>query len=200
MRRFGLVLRKSLVVLLLVLLAGSAAWGLWHWRGSGDNAPRYRTEKVQRGRVASLINASGTVVPEEVVDVGAQVAGKVVRFNKDPDHSDKSIDYGSRVTEGLTLAWIDDSLYAPEVGTAEADVVVAEADLGAAEADLNKARAELRAAKAKEAQAIADYNRIKKQASGTAAQQEIDAAYAAAETAKAAVPASEASILRAEKG
>src|SRR4051794_24104083 len=78
MRRFGLLMRKFLLALLLLGMVAGAAYGLWHWRTGSDGPARYRTEKVQRGRVASLINASGTVVPEEVIDVGAQVAGKIV--------------------------------------------------------------------------------------------------------------------------
>src|SRR5215217_2844966 len=93
-------MRKLLIVLALVGLLGGATWGLWHWRGSGDHSVRFRTDPVTRGRVAALINASGTVVPEEVVDVGAQVAGKIVEFGKDLDRSGKTIDYGSRVEGG----------------------------------------------------------------------------------------------------
>lgn len=198
MRRFGLLLRKLLVVLLLLGLIGGIGWGLWQWRGGNDNHAQFRMEKVQRGRVASLINASGTVVPEEVVDVGAQVAGKVVRFNKDLDHSDRSIDYGSRVTEGLTLAWIDDSLYAPEVGVAEADVAVALADVEAAEADVKKAKADLDAAKARLIQANKDFERARRSTTSIAPV-EYDALQAAQATAKAAVPAGDAALLRAEK-
>jgi HlyD family secretion protein len=171
---------------------------VWQWRGGNDNGPHFRTEKVQRGRVASLINASGTVVPEDVVDVGAQVAGKIVKFNKDLDHSDRSIDYGSRVTEGLTLAWIDDSLYAPDVGAAEADVAVAEADLEAAEADVKKAKADLDACKARLVFATVDYESARNSGRGVS-DVDLKSKHAAQLTAKAAVPASDAAVLRAEK-
>jgi HlyD family secretion protein len=198
MRRFGQLLRKGLVVLLMLGLLAAGAWGVWQWRGGGDSGPHFRTEKAQRGRVASLINASGTVVPEDVVDVGAQVAGKIVKFNKDLDHSDKSIDYGSRVTEGLTLAWIDDSLYAPDVGVADADVAVAEADLEAAEADVKKAKADLDACKAKLVFANVDYESARQSGRGVS-DVDLKSRQAAQLTAKAAIPAGEAAVLRAEK-
>ena len=54
------------------LLAGVAAW----WSLAGGHAKiLLKTAAVKRGNVASTISASGTIEPEEVVDVGAQVAG-----------------------------------------------------------------------------------------------------------------------------
>src|SRR5262245_10901504 len=92
-------LRKVFLVAAVIGLLGGAAWGVWHWRSVKDRGVRFRIEQVTRGRVAALINASGTVVPEEVVDVGAQVAGKIQEFGPDPDDSSKRkrMDYGSRV-------------------------------------------------------------------------------------------------------
>src|SRR4051812_35460940 len=110
--------RKLLLVVLIVGLLGGAGWGLWHWQAGGESEIEFRIEPVTRGRVAQLINASGTVVPEEVVDIGAQVAGQIVEFGKDLDNTSKAIDYGSRVEKGTLLAKIDQSLYAPEVGIA----------------------------------------------------------------------------------
>ena len=52
-----------------------------------------------------------------MVDVGAQVAGKIVSFGKDV--AGKTIDYGSTVEEGTVLAQIDDSLYAADVAQSE---------------------------------------------------------------------------------
>ena len=36
----------------------------------------------------ATVNATGTVVPEEVIDVGAQVVGRIVEFGPDPDPSE----------------------------------------------------------------------------------------------------------------
>ena len=86
---------KILVVLLI--LGGLAAAGVWYWRGQGSSAPTYRTATVERGDLIATIGATGTVEPEEVVDVGAQVAGQILSFGK--DQSGKTIDYGSSVEE-----------------------------------------------------------------------------------------------------
>lgn len=185
-------LRKAALMLALVGLVGGAAWGLWQWRGGGNGAVRYRFEPAKRGRVAALINASGTVVPEEVVDVGAQVAGKILAFGDDPDAPGKRIDYRSRVAVGTVLARIDDSLYAPEVG-------IAEADLSVARADVDKARYDLEAARARASQAASDLDRARRSRTSVSSL-EYDALAQAAASAKAAVTAGEATLRRAQQG
>ncbi len=72
--------------------------------------------------------------PEEVIDVGAQVAGQILSFGQDA--TGKTVDYGSEVEAGTVLARIDDSLY-------RADVIQAEAGLLSSKAGLLKAQAEL---------------------------------------------------------
>src|SRR5262245_54465147 len=129
LRNCLLAARKVVLGVAVVGLLGGAGWGIWPWRAGAERQIRFRTEKVTRGRVAALINASGTVVPEEVVDVGAQVAGKILAFGPDLDDSGKTIDYRSRVKKGTLLAVIDKSLYAPDVEVARADVSSAKADL-----------------------------------------------------------------------
>jgi HlyD family secretion protein len=49
------------------------------------------------------------VQAEEVVDVGAQVAGQVAAFGTDADG--RQVDHKSRVKKGAMLAQIDDALY-----------------------------------------------------------------------------------------
>ncbi|MGA2257216.1 MAG: TIGR03067 domain-containing protein, partial [Thermoguttaceae bacterium] len=77
----------------------------------------FRTTTITRGDITATIGASGTIEPEEVVDVGAQVTGIVVslgadpRGKSDPSFKDKTIDYGSPVEKDMILAKIDDALY-----------------------------------------------------------------------------------------
>jgi HlyD family secretion protein len=209
-------LRKILLVLALVGLLGGAGWGIWHWRGSSDNSFHFRTEKVTRGRVAALINASGTVVPEEVVDIGAQVAGQIISFGKDLDNSNKTIDYGARVegpvtrevetvkdgktvkevkivTPGTLLALIDPKLY-------QSDLDIARADLAVAKADVDRTTAELEVSKARLSQAAKDIDRARRlSTTSSIAAQEYDGFLQAYQTAKATVPASTAAKVKAER-
>jgi HlyD family secretion protein len=186
------VARKLVLAVLLVALLGGAGWGIWRWHSSDGDGPSFRTERAVRGNLVALINASGTLVPEEVIDVGAQVAGQIVSFGPDLDDSRKVIDYRSRVEEGTILAKIDDALYAPEVDIARADLAVNEAEVARAEADVVALKAKLR-------QAERDYERGRKLPSTTISGAELDALRSAAESAAAALPAGEATVLKAKK-
>ena len=84
--------KTVLVIVLVVLVLGAGGW--W-WRRSSTPADAFRTSAVKRGDVESTISATGTVEPEEVVDVGAQVAGLIDYFGKDPQKTGKFVDYGT---------------------------------------------------------------------------------------------------------
>src|SRR6516162_7424500 len=101
MQRF---LKIPLEIILVVVVAGGI--GAWWWRARHAPKLSLRTVVVRRGDVSSSISASGTIEPEEVVDVGAQVAGLIKTFGTDVDG--KAIDYGSVIEEGAVLATIDD--------------------------------------------------------------------------------------------
>lgn len=178
MKRLG---KKSLIILIAVLLLGSlAAWQLT--RRQGKDAA-YRTAELKRGDLLVTISATGTVEPEEVIDVGAQVAGRIISFGKDA--RGKTVDYGSLVTAGMVLARIDDSLYA-------ADVAQAEAQLLSSKAGLQKAQAEL-------ARTTQDWKRAQLLGPSAAlAQASFDAYESAQKIALAQVAVSEAAIHQAE--
>jgi HlyD family secretion protein len=112
----------------LILVGGSAAGG-WYWWHARQRPPRYRAEEVTRGDILATITATGTIEPEEVVDVGAQVAGKIKNLGADPTDSSKTIDYGSAVEEHTVLAQIDDAIYRTQVDQATAMLAKAKADL-----------------------------------------------------------------------
>ena len=69
----------------------------------------FSTAKVTKSDLNVTISATGTLEPEEVVDVGAQVAGQILAFGK--DKAGQTVDYGSYVEEGTILARIDDTVY-----------------------------------------------------------------------------------------
>lgn len=173
-------------VLILAILAGV---GAWQWRAHAAHKTSFRDATVKRGDLYVTITATGTVEPEEVVDVGAQVAGQVNVFGK--DKSGKTIDYGSVVEEGTVLAKIDDSLYA-------ADVALGKAELDQDKAGEVRAEADLEQMKAKLVQAEADWNRAQKLGPSEAlAPTTYDSYKANYEIAKANVDLDEASLKQA---
>jgi HlyD family secretion protein len=107
---------------------------LWWFNSAMSRRPAYRTAEVRRGSLDATISATGTVEPEEVVDVGAQVSGIVSSFGT--DRHGKMIDYRSIVEENMILAKVDDQLYAATVDSAIANKSSAEANVLQMEAQL----------------------------------------------------------------
>jgi HlyD family secretion protein len=162
------------------------------WKSESDKSSNlYRTAPVTRGDLLVSISATGTVEPEELVDVGAQVAGKIVAFGTDV--SGGIVDYGSAVEKGTVLAQIDDTLYA-------ADVALVEAQLGQAKAGLERSQADMVQLQARLVQAERDWNRARKLGPSEAlSQSAYDAAQSAYEVAKANVSVGKAAIVQAGK-
>ena len=183
----SLMRKKSILLLVLVFIIASATWYLLKANGQ---PVVYSTAEVKRGDLVVTITATGTVEPEEVVDVGAQVAGQIVSFGK--DKNGKTIDYGSTVEQGTVLAQIDDSLYA-------ADALEAAAQLKLAKAGLLRSQADLEQMKAKLYQAQNDWDRAQKLGPSEAlAASSYDAYRSAFETAKANMAVARAAIEQAQ--
>lgn len=124
------------VVVLVLVLAG----GIWWWHSRGGEKLSFTTTAVTRGDVSATISASGTIEPLEVVDIGAQVDGRISAFGTDT--AGKTVDYGSTVTEGSLLAKIDDSVYAADLSVSKAGLLSAQANLEQMSAKLDQAAAE----------------------------------------------------------
>ena len=158
---------------------------------SKEPAAHFATEKVTRGDLTAAISATGTVEPEDVIDVGAQVAGRIVFFGK--DKNGREIDYGSEVEAGTVLAQIDDALYAADAAQARAAAVRAEADLGQLQAKLFQAKRDWeRAQKLGPSDALSqsDYD---------AAKSAFDVAQANVAVGRAAIGQAQAALRRAEQ-
>jgi HlyD family secretion protein len=129
---------KSFGVLGAVVVAGlSVAW----WQRSHDGGKMaFATAVVKRGDVAATIGATGTIEPSEVVDVGAQVEGRISEFGKDEEG--KTINFRSEVEQGALLAKIDDSVYAADLSVAKAGQLSARATLEQMKAKLDQAESD----------------------------------------------------------
>src|SRR5262249_27415215 len=149
----------------------------------------------------ATINATGTIEPEEVIDIGAQVAGQIISFGDDPRGERKLIDYGSPVVKNQTvLARIDPALYQSQVDRSQAQVEQARAlsesaktQVLQADANLQRAEADLGQMRAKLNQSDRDFARAKRLSpSGALADVDYDTAEAAYLTSKASLAVGEA--------
>ncbi len=181
-------------LLVIVLFAAAAAGGAWYYRqGAAGPEGGFRLATVERGAMLITISATGTVEPEEVVDVGAQVAGKIEGFGEDPHNAGRVIDYGTEVEQDTILARIDSSIYAAEVAQAAAQVAQANANVVRARADLAQMQAKL-------TQAANNWKRAQELGPSRAlAAIEYEGYEAAYHTAEATLAVGQATVLQTEK-
>ena len=132
----------ALIVAVLAVIGAGALWFSHHREGGMV----FRTAAVKRGDLSAVISGTGTVEPEQVVDVGSQVTGIITSFGRDVH--DKSVDYGSVVKAGGVVALIDDTLYLAAVEIDKAQLQQAIASLGNAKANVPQMKAKLADAEA----------------------------------------------------
>jgi HlyD family secretion protein len=169
------------IIVSLIVFWGAGICGVWYWAEARTQRVSYRTVTIRQGDIGSTINTTGTIEPQEVVDVGAQVAGRIESFAPDPLDPSKTVSYGSRVEPGTVLARLDSALFQARLDQARGHVTKAEADI-------EQARAKLR-------QADRDMDRCKKlMARKTIAAQEYDETLANYESAKATLAVTQGAL------
>ena len=179
------LLRWFGTLLILALVGGGVYWGYCKYVKK-TSVTRFTTEPVTRSELSSTISATGTVEPEELVNVGSQVNGKIISFGIDSEK--KEVDYGSPVKEGMVLARIDDALYDAEMREAQAQKLQAQAAILSSQANIDYAKAKL---------ILADSNWVRAQnlyPKGAMAKSDYDSYKAEYESAKATVAINEAAL------
>jgi HlyD family secretion protein len=138
------------LLILLILAAALGGVGFWQWQVHASPHTSFNLAEVKRGRLEATVGSTGTLQPRELVDVGAQVVGRIVSIGKDPHTKSGIVDWGSEVEgpvldkdgnvikPGTVLAQIDDSLYGAQVKSAEAAVKSAQADFEVKKAQLGQ--------------------------------------------------------------
>jgi len=181
--------RKLVIAFVLLAIVGCSA--AWYIRRDHAQAVSFRTAQVTRGDLLVTIGATGTVEPEEVIDVGAQVAGRIISFGKDANGN--TVDYTSPVEPDMVLAQIDDTLYRAQAAEAAAQVQQAQAAVQTAQANFKQNQAKLY-------QAQRDWDRAQKlgPASEALAQTTYDSYQSAFEIAQANIAVSQADIAQAQ--
>jgi HlyD family secretion protein len=144
--------------------------------------PQYFTEKVQKGDIQNVVQATGTINAVTTVQVGSQVSGTIQTL---------FADFNSHVKKNQVIAQIDPALFKGALLQAQANLANAQANLVAAKANLDKADAAA-------VQAKLDFNRYTTLAAeGVVPTQQLDTARAASQSADAAVGAAKAQVTQA---
>lgn len=196
---------KMLLPLAVVVIIGVSAWWGYKTFYRDKTIVSYKTEDVTRENLTSSISASGTVEPEELINVGAQVSGKIMSFGVDAEGN--PVDYGSFVKAGTLLAQIDDVLYAAALREVNAQKIQAEASITSAQASIRQAEAKLHLAGInwKRAQELYNKNAASKseydstEAAYISAQADAAAAKAALERANAQLAITDAALIKARR-
>jgi len=146
------------------------------------NTPQYFTEKVQKGDIQNVVQATGTINAVTTVQVGSQVSGTIQTL---------FADFNSHVKKNQVIAQIDPALFKGALLQAQANLANAQANLTAAKANLDKADAAA-------VQAKLDFNRYTTLAAeGVVPTQQLDTARATSQSADAAVGAAKAQVTQA---
>jgi HlyD family secretion protein len=174
-------MKTALAILVFLSIAGGGAAYYATHKAVTDPTTCFRTIAIRRGDLLSTISATGTVEPEEVVNVGAQVCGLIIAFGKDPHAAAKFTDYCTVVEKDAVLAKIDPTFYEAALEQAEATLQNSEANQLQLEAKLKKASREW-----KRAESLQLYKAI--------ADTDYDAALSEYESAQANVEAGKAMI------
>ncbi|MDD4816376.1 MAG: efflux RND transporter periplasmic adaptor subunit [Victivallaceae bacterium] len=168
--------------------AGAAAWWAYAKIQSSGSKVVYSTAKVERADMRSAISATGTIEPEELVNVGAQVGGMITELGTDA--AGHTVDYCSEVKTGMMLAKIDDALYSAAVKNNEAAAEQAKASVANAKANIEVAAAKLELA-------LANWRRAEKlNPQSVIAKSDYDSAKADYASALAEIKVREAELLR----
>ncbi len=101
------------------------------WPSSASTKAGYRTEAATRGPVSQAVSANGTLNPVMVVNVGAQISGRISALHAD---------FNDKVTEGQVLAELDDSLLNAQMAQSEAQLASAQAQLKLAQVNYQRAQ------------------------------------------------------------
>jgi len=109
--------------------------------------PELRTVNVEKRDLRITVGTTGTIEPRDIVEVGAGVAGKILRFGEDPNSPDADIDVGTRVSQGSLLVQLECELYEVARQKAVAARALAEAEVGRLRAQMEQANRELERAR-----------------------------------------------------
>jgi HlyD family secretion protein len=172
--------RKWLPRLLAGVAVAAVGSGVWYWRAkvATPKATSYVTAPVEKGDLRETVTATGTLSPIDSVEVGAEVTGRVTKV---------TVDINDRVQKDQVLVEIDTEQLMARLEESQAQLQSAQASQRNSSATVKEA--ESKAARAKEMHAR-----------GLISDQDLEAAIATLDRAKASVSTSAAQTTVAAAG
>jgi HlyD family secretion protein len=121
-------MKKAAIIFVLVLAAGAGAYLVLK---KGDHEMKFRTEKIVRGDITTVVTATGAVNAVTTVLVGTQVSGTIKKLYAD---------FNSHVKQGQLIALIDPATFEAQVEQSRANLYSAKATLEKAQTAVVDAR------------------------------------------------------------
>jgi HlyD family secretion protein len=122
--------RRGLIALAVVTLV-AALGGIGTYVALQRAPISYVTAEVTRGPLVVRVSATGTLQPENQVDVGAEISGRV---------DSVAADFNDRVTKGQILAVINTDQIRAQLAQAKAELNAANASVVTSEATVNETK------------------------------------------------------------
>jgi len=122
--------KKTIWIIVVLVVVAGAILGLTVFRSGRNGEIKYRTETLARGDIEALVVTSGTLNPIEIVDVGAQVSGKIEKLYAD---------FNTPVTKGQIVAELDQEPLKMKIDQNEANYKSRVASLDRAKVTLSQA-------------------------------------------------------------
>ena len=112
--------KKSIIIGGILIVTTVIVLGLTVFNSNNGNDLKYKTEAVDRGDIEALVVTTGSLNPVIIVDVGAQVSGKIENLY---------VDFNSQVKEEQILAKLDQSQTMTRIRQNEANYLSRKASL-----------------------------------------------------------------------
>jgi HlyD family secretion protein len=143
--------KKIIRIIVVLVIVTGAILGLTVFRNGKNGEIKYKTETLGRGDIEALVVTSGTLNPIEIVDVGAQVSGKIEKLYAD---------FNSPVTKGQIVAELDQEPLKMKIDQNEANYKSRLASLERSKVSLSQAEKGYERAKALFAKALLSIEEI----------------------------------------
>jgi len=125
-------MKKKLVIgAVILVVAAGVILGFSLFKKDKTTANAYRTEALTKGNLEALVVTSGTINPVDIIDIGAQVSGKIIKLYAD---------YNSIIKAGQVVAELDQEILNSKVEQNQASYQSRQAALEQSKVTLDNAK------------------------------------------------------------